>query len=199
MSDEEKKEPADLTSEERESADPEAEDESEDADEPQPARATRRTARRRQGPSDLVEEGEDPPEPASDKDGAKKTLPKPNYVFLGVAASVAAALDLGSKEWAAERLKEPGSKIVVIENWMHFDLATNKGGAWGLFGDQPDSIRLPFFFGISAFAVWFIVRMFRQLEPRQKALKWALPLVLGGALGNLVDRVRHQQIGRAHV
>jgi signal peptidase II len=120
--------------------------------------------------------------------------PKPDYVFFGIAAVIAAALDLGSKEWAANRLKEPGSKIVVIEDFMHFDLATNKGGAWGFLGDQPDSVRLPFFFAISAFAVWFIVRMYRQLEPRQTALKWALPLVLGGAIGNLVDRIRHQHV-----
>jgi signal peptidase II len=120
--------------------------------------------------------------------------PKPDYVFFGIATVIAAALDLGSKEWAANRLAEPGSKIVVIENFMHFDLATNKGGAWGFLGDQPDSVRLPFFFAISAFAVWFIVRMYRQLEPRQTALKWALPLVLGGAVGNLVDRIRHQHV-----
>ena len=193
MSDEEKKEPADPTSEERESEDEEATDESEAADEPQPTRAARGTARRRQGPSDLVEEGEDAPEEER-VEGKTPAQPRPNYLFLGVVAAAAAALDLGSKEWAAGRLKEPGAKIVVIENWMNFDLATNKGGAWGLFGDQPDSVRLPFFFAISAFAVWFIVRMFKQLEPRQKALKWALPLVLGGALGNLVDRIRHQHV-----
>lgn len=88
----------------------------------------------------------------------------------------------------------PAGFQTVIENYFHFDLATNKGGAWGLLGDQPDSIRLPFFFLISALAVVFIVSLYRKLEPHQAALKWALPLVLGGALGNLVDRVRHQHV-----
>lgn len=196
MSDEEKKEPADLRADEGSSEEREPEDQAEEeaAADGQPVRAARRTARRRQGPSDVVEEGEEDAAQDGPADDKKSPAVKPNYAFLGITAAVAAAVDLGSKEWAAKRLEEPGSKIVIIENWMHFDLATNKGGAWGLFGDQPDSIRLPFFFGISAFAVWFIVRMFKQLEPRQKALKWALPLVLGGALGNLVDRVRHQHV-----
>ena len=32
---------------------------------------------------------------------------------------------------------------------------------------------------------------YRRLQPRQYALKWGLPLVLGGALGNVFDRVRY--------
>jgi signal peptidase II len=179
MSDEEKKAPE--LDEEKGAA-----DEGEDEPAKEDAGAERRAARRRAERRALEVDESVPADEAS--------KPKPDYVFFGIAAFVAAALDLGSKEWAANRLAEPGSKIVVIENFMHFDLATNKGGAWGFLGDQPDSLRLPFFFAISAFAVWFIVRMYRQLEPRQTALKWALPLVLGGAIGNLVDRIRHQHV-----
>lgn len=189
MSDEDKKEPADPTSDD---ASEDGEDEA--PAEAAPKRVARSTSRKRRETAVLVDEdGEDAP---ADVKGAATDKPthKPNFAFFGVVTAVAAALDLGTKEWAAERLKEPGSKIVVIENYVHFDLATNKGGAWGFLGDQPDSVRLPFFFAISAFAVWFIVRMFRQLEPRQRALKWALPLVLGGAIGNLVDRIRHQHV-----
>jgi len=50
-----------------------------------------------------------------------------------------------------------------------------------------------FLFATAAAAV-FIISLYRKLEPHQKALKWALPLVLGGALGNLVDRVRYQHV-----
>ena len=37
---------------------------------------------------------------------------------------------------------------------------------------------------------WDYVHLYRGLERGQTAMKWALPLVLGGAIGNLVDRVR---------
>lgn len=145
-----------------------------------------------------------PEESASSTGEAKAVVPyKPSYVFLGVWSAVMLVADLGTKEWAATRLEGPRvDPIKVIEGIqvgsrtfaLHFDLAKNKGGAWGVLGEQPDYVRLPFFFIISALAVVFIVGLYRKLEPRQWALKWALPLVLAGALGNLVDRIRHQHV-----
>jgi signal peptidase II len=87
-----------------------------------------------------------------------------------------------------------GIEIGDMTYALSFDLAKNKGGAWGFFGELPDYVRLPFFFIISILAVVFIVGLWRKLEPRQWALKWALPLVLAGAIGNLVDRIRHQYV-----
>ena len=134
---------------------------------------------------------------------ASAPLPKPNYTFLAVASAIGLVADLGSKEWAAKRLENTSAPpIKVIEGIevgsrtfaLHFDLAKNKGGAWGVLGEQPDYVRLPFFFIISALAVVFIVGLYRKLEPHQWALKWPLPLVLAGAIGNLVDRIRHQHV-----
>lgn len=131
---------------------------------------------------------------ADDDEAPAAPLPKPNYLFLIISSIVFLVADLASKEWAAKRLEGPNTKIVVIDGYWAFDLAKNKGGAWGIFGNQPDYVRLPFFFLISAVAVVFIVSLYRKLETRQVALKWALPLVLGGALGNLADRIRHQHV-----
>jgi signal peptidase II len=150
-------------------------------------------------------DGGDPAPRSEPREAEPQAPPKrrgPSYVFLGVASAIFLMADLGSKGWAAKRLETPGKGVVVvdgIEVWgtrysLHFDLAKNKGGAWGVLGEQPDYVRLPFFFLISALAVVFIVSLYKKLEPRQWALKWALPLVLGGALGNLVDRIRHQHV-----
>lgn len=153
--------------------------------------------------------GEDSSETKSSEAAEKKVAvepaeaPKPDYKFLGIVSAIMLAADLVTKEWAANRLADPKAEpIKVIEGInlgstkyaLHFDLAKNKGGAWGVLGEQPDYVRLPFFFIISALAVVFIVGLYRKLEPRQWALKWALPLVLAGALGNLVDRIRHQHV-----
>jgi signal peptidase II len=43
-------------------------------------------------------------------------------------------------------------------------------------------------------AITFIVTLYRRLQPRQRALKWGLPLVLGGALGNVFDRIRYGHV-----
>jgi signal peptidase II len=55
-------------------------------------------------------------------------------------------------------------------------------------------VRRPFFLLVSVVAIAFIVMLYRKLEPGQQALKWGLPLVLGGALGNLVDRIRYGHV-----
>lgn len=122
-------------------------------------------------------------------------MPRPSILFLLLWSAVFLVADVASKAWAVSKLEGTGTRrIVVIDGLFNFDLAKNHGGAFGFLGDQPEAIRLPFFFGISAIAVFFVVSLFRKLEPGQTALKWALPLVLGGAAGNLIDRVRHQYV-----
>ena len=103
---------------------------------------------------------------------------------------------LGSKAWAKGRLDDAARpfsdrRIQVIDDTFAFMFARNRGGAWGLLQDEPESIRRPFFIGISALAIAFIVSLYRKLTPQQWALKWGLPLVLGGALGNLVNRIQY--------
>ena len=57
-----------------------------------------------------------------------------------------------------------------------------------------ENVRRPFFLLVSAAAIAFIVTLYRRLQPRQRALKWGLPLVLGGALGNVFDRIRYGHV-----
>ncbi len=120
---------------------------------------------------------------------------RPNYLFLGLVSIVTLAFDLGSKIWAKGHLEDVKSfadrHIDVIPKFMAFTFARNKGGAWGLLQEESESIRRPFFFSISLLAVIFIVSLYRRLTPDQTALKWGLPLVLGGALGNLVNRIQY--------
>ena len=124
--------------------------------------------------------------------------PTPSYAFLAVVSIVTLAADLASKHWAKVRLSEPklwsDRRIDVIKDYFSFIFARNRGGAWGLLQDEPESIRRPFFLGISALAIIFIVSLYRKLTPQQWALKWGLPLVLGGALGNLVNRIQFNYV-----
>jgi signal peptidase II len=77
----------------------------------------------------------------------------------------------------------------LIKDHLSFTLAYNKGGAWGILQEQPEYVRRPFFLLVSLLAIAFIINLYGRLLPGQRALKWGLPLVLGGALGNLVDRM----------
>ena len=57
-----------------------------------------------------------------------------------------------------------------------------------------ENVRRPFFLLVSVAAIAFIMTLYRRLQPRQRALKWGLPLVLGGALGNVFDRIRYGHV-----
>jgi signal peptidase II len=123
---------------------------------------------------------------------------KPNYGFLAGVSIATLAADLGTKQWAKMRLgdENPFStrRIDVIHGLFSLRFARNLGGAWGLLQDEPESVRRPFFLGISVLAIVFIVSLYRKLTPQQTALKWGLPLVLGGALGNLVNRIQFNYV-----
>jgi signal peptidase II len=122
---------------------------------------------------------------------------RPNYVFLAVVSIITLGADLGSKWWAKARLEDAkflDRRVEVIKDFFGFVFARNRGGAWGLLQDEPEAIRRPFFLGISVLAIIFIVSLYRKLTQQQLALRWGLPLVLGGALGNLVNRIQFNYV-----
>lgn len=120
------------------------------------------------------------------------TRSRARVVLFSILAGASLVLDLVSKSWAERTLSRPApyeTSITVIKDHLWFSLAYNKGGAWGLLHDAPDSVRRPFFVIVSVLAIFFILSLYRKLNEHQWALLWGLPLVLGGALGNLMDRI----------
>ena len=134
------------------------------------------------------------PEPSATQPAEQR---RPSFLFLGIVSIVSLAADLGTKWWALHTLENPlpsGHGIpapIELTPWLTLLLARNRGGAWGLLQTANEEIRKPFFLIISIAAIAFIVYLYRKIHPKQHALKWGLPLVLGGAIGNLVDQVRY--------
>lgn len=130
-------------------------------------------------------------------DGTSVTIPetilgpRPSTTFLAVVSIVSLASDIVTKLWAEKKLEGYPGYVNVLDNHLMFVLAKNKGGAWGLLQGQSENVRRPFFLLVSVAAIAFIVTLYRRLQPSQHALKWGLPLVLGGALGNVFDRIRY--------
>ena len=122
---------------------------------------------------------------------------RPTFVFFGIVAAVSLILDVLSKAWAEivlSRRPFDSPSLVVIKDHLTLTIAYNKGGAWGLLQDAAETVRRPFFFAVSVLAVLFIVSLYSKLGRGQRALMWGLPLVLGGALGNLSDRVTRSSV-----
>jgi signal peptidase II len=116
-------------------------------------------------------------------------------LILAVTVPLVVIADQVTKALAVAYLKplsfeaNPADRFVtVIDGFWRFKFAENTGAAWGLFRNTSAGFRVPFFIIVSLLAIVFIVWFFRRLEPKQKLLPLAVSLVLGGALGNLIDR-----------
>jgi signal peptidase II len=81
--------------------------------------------------------------------------------------------------------------ITVSERFFRLRYAENPGAAWGLFRTLPEGVRGPLFHLVSLGAVALISYYFTRLTG-DRAERWALyglPLVMGGAVGNYIDRL----------
>ncbi len=119
---------------------------------------------------------------------------KPSYVFLIATTMLTVVSDIASKQWVKRHFDGMQTarlvrKIEIVPNYVNVIFATNKGGAWGILQGEQEALRRPFFLVVSVAAIVFILSLYRKLLPGQRALRWGLPLVLGGALGNLCDRI----------
>jgi len=84
--------------------------------------------------------------------------------------------------------------IPVVPGFFAITHASNPGGAFSLFAGAHDWIRLPFFFTAAAIAIAALVYFIREIPERQRWLLFAVAGVLGGALGNLIDRIAFGQV-----
>ena len=103
--------------------------------------------------------------------------------FSLVALSVL-ALDFGTKWWIRQNVS-PFDPIEVIEGFFRITHAANPGMAFGML----QSVNAWFFIVLTIVAVGMILWFLYGLTPEDRYGAWALGLILGGALGNLIDRV----------
>jgi signal peptidase II len=82
-----------------------------------------------------------------------------------------------------------GKPVQVIDGFWDWRLSMNPGSAFGLFGGLGAEFTRIFLSLIGIGAVIGMVYMLRKARPDQKILHWALALVAGGAVGNLIDRI----------
>jgi len=82
----------------------------------------------------------------------------------------------------------------VIPGFFDLTHVRNPGGAWSLLAGGDASLRIPFFVGTGCIAIALLLYFYVRLEPGMKLSATALGMVLGGALGNLTDRIRHGEV-----
>lgn len=115
------------------------------------------------------------------------------FGLLTAVALVVMALDQWTK-WLTLASIPEHHPIPVIPGFFQLVNVRNRGAAFG-FLNRPD-IEWQFwlFAGATAVAVIAIVALIRSMRAHDGRLVLGLGLVLGGALGNLVDRVRFRAV-----
>jgi len=113
-------------------------------------------------------------------------------VAIGAFLSVL-LLDLATKIAIDSHLSY-SDQIPVIPGFFYITHVRNTGAAFGLFADAPQQYRLIFFVSVSLIAVGIIIAFYRKLSPGDRLAALALGLILGGAVGNLVDRIFRQEV-----
>jgi signal peptidase II len=85
-------------------------------------------------------------------------------------------------------------ETVPLTPFFALTYVRNTGAAFGLLSAAPRGIRLPLFVLVTVFAVGVLVSYLRQTPPDRRWLVGALGAILGGALGNLICRLRYGEV-----
>lgn len=73
---------------------------------------------------------------------------------------------------------------------LGFNYVRNLGAAWGALSDLPDGVRIPFFYFVTIVAVFIIGLYIRSTPVEHRLAIFSLGLILSGAVGNFIDRLR---------
>ncbi len=71
-----------------------------------------------------------------------------------------------------------------------FTYVRNQGAAWGALNDLDDKYRIPFFYLVTSVAIVMIFFFLKSTPLANRLPRYALILVLSGAVGNFIDRLR---------
>lgn len=82
-----------------------------------------------------------------------------------------------------------GQSITVIENFLYITSHRNRGAAWGILQGQ-----MWFFYLITVVVVVGLIIYIQKLKKQDKWFGFALALMLGGAIGNFIDRVVRKEV-----
>lgn len=110
-------------------------------------------------------------------------------VAYGLLALSVLVLDQTTKHLVTSTLTLYAS-VPVIPGLFHITVVTNRGALFGMLHDLPDPYRAALFTAVPIIAVGLMLVFQYHAAATETLTQTGLSLILGGALGNLIDRVR---------
>lgn len=106
--------------------------------------------------------------------------------WVGWTAVFVIAADWSTKVWIRNRIALHET-TALVEGWVHLVHRRNEGIAFSMLSDAATAWRLPLLITASLLAIVLLLRLAGSSTSR--LVRLATALMLGGAIGNLVDRI----------
>ncbi len=110
------------------------------------------------------------------------------FFYFSVAA-VVIILDRLTKLFVAQHVELNFGSVRVIPDFFSITHVENTGAAFSLFAEWPQSIRVPILVGFSTVAMFVVCYLLWNSAAKFTWSGLGLALILGGAIGNLYDRL----------
>jgi signal peptidase II len=114
--------------------------------------------------------------------------------WIGIFSLIGLAVfcDQLSKWWVGWLLQQ-GESIEILPGFFDLHLVMNEGAAFGLFASLPDIVRRISLIVVAVVALVVVGRLL--LSSKGDTLtQYSLGLILGGAIGNIIDRFRYDAV-----
>lgn len=116
-----------------------------------------------------------------------------SYKIAGPIALGVVLLDQATKLWIQHHMVLYTTRP-VIPDFFNIVYVLNRGAAFGFLNRSDIAWQTYFFFAATALAVMIIVHLLRMARDDDKLLVVGLGSILGGAVGNLIDRIKTGQV-----
>jgi signal peptidase II len=110
------------------------------------------------------------------------------FVFYYIIALLVIGLDQLTK-WLIIKNMDLGESITVIENLLYITSHRNSGAAWGILEGQ-----MWFFYIITVIVIIALIYYMKKAANEGILFKLSLAFMLGGAIGNFIDRVFRKEV-----
>lgn len=116
-----------------------------------------------------------------------------SYKLAGSIAAIVVVLDQATKLWIQQHMVLYTSRV-VIPDFFNIVYVLNRGAAFGFLNRSDINWQTYFFFAATALAVMIIAHLLRMARNDDKLLIVGLGGILGGAIGNLIDRIKTGEV-----
>jgi signal peptidase II len=104
-------------------------------------------------------------------------------------AAIILGADQATKQIVVKTIEHNSEGIVVVEGFLKFVNWYNTGAAWSMFQDSSIPLAI-----LSLVALIALIRFRHQFEIETSMGKIAIGMLIGGILGNMIDRIAYQHV-----